>query len=230
MKVMKMKRRLSLLMVLAVFLSFTMATTLEVSAASKPDMKKANVKWDLKNNKKLTYKQYWYALGVKKHTVKMTNYKVKKASKKGYKQCTFKLTYNMNVSPSKKQVLKMGTRAEEGKLYTQFGFCVVDYKTGMTLARDNDKDVKVTYTITNSNYKRITGKGGSWIRFPKKTVIKVKIIYPENYKNLAIGAVGASSLKLSSADKHWDGKLAFSKATSLYSKKDKNFAHFRRVK
>ena len=26
------------------------------------------------------------------------------------------------------------------------------------------------------------------------------------------------------------GKLRFSKATSLYSKKDKNFAHFRRVK
>ena len=231
MKVLQMKRRVSLLMVLAVFLSFTMATTLEVSAASKPDMEKANVKWDLRNNKTLTHKQYWYALGVKKHTVRMTNYKVKKASKKGYKVCTFTLTYNRNVSPNKNQVLKMGLRADEEKRYTEYGFCVVDYKTGMTLARDNDKDVKVTFSKwKDSKYKKIMGEGESWIRFPRKSVINVKIVYPANYKDLAIGVVGASNLKLSSADKHWDGKLPFSKATSLYSKKDKGFAHFMRVK
>lgn len=230
MKVMKMKRRLSLLMILAVFLSFTMATTIEVNAASKPDLKKANVKWDLKNNKKLTYKQYWYSMGVKKHTVKMTKFKVKNASKPGYKQCTFTVTFNINVKPSKKQITKMGIRAGDGKDYTNWGVCVVDYKTGMSLEVENDKDV--TSTCKTKHYKQTKLKGidGAWIRYPKKTVMKVKIIYPKDYKDLAIGVVGSSNAKISSAAKFWDGKIPFSKAKSLYSKKDKGFAHFMRVK
>lgn len=196
-------------------------------AAGKADMAKANVKWDLKNNKKIKYKQYWYAIGVKKQTAKMTKYKITNADKPGYKQCTFTVTFNQKVKPSKKQVLKIGNR---GKQFTEYGFCVVDYQTGKTLGRANDKGVETTWKWKHSKYKKIKGLEGSWIRYPRKSVVNVKIIYPENYKNLAIGIVGASNGKFKNAAKHWNGKIPFSKATSLYSKKDKSFAHFKRVK
>lgn len=222
--------RISAVVIAVAVLLTCFSFTMPVNAASTPDMKKANVKWDLKNNKTIKYKQYWYTLGAKTHTVKMTKYKVKKASKEGYKQCTFTLTYNMRVKPNKNQVAKMGTRAENDKVYTEFGFVLADYKTGMTLGIKNDKDVTMTNKWKFSKYIKIKGRDGSWIRYPRKTVVNVKIVYPEDYKDLAIGVFGATNLKLKNANRFWNGKIPFSKATTLYSKKDKAFAHFKRVK
>ena len=209
-------------------LMFGAVGALPVNAAGKADMKKANVKWDLKNNKKIKYKQYWYAMGVQTHTAKMTKFKITNADTPGYKQCTFTLTYNMKLKPSNAQINKMGRR---GGNFTEWGFCIVDYQTGMALGGANDKGVTATWgDWKHSKYKKHKAPNGAWIRYPQKSKINVKIVYPETYKDLAIGIVGASNLKLKSANEHWDGKKPFSKATSIYSKKDKGFAHFMRVK
>ena len=223
-----------------------------VNAASKPDLKKANVKWDLKNNKTIKFKTKWSILGVKKHTVKMTKFKVKNAKKKGYKECTFTLTFNKKISPTKSQVNDMYWLVDgsNGGSNAPFGgevyFTVVDYKTGKSLEGKNNKGVKVTSSWKYTKFDKKYSKDGFWIEYPKKTTVKVKITYPKKYKNLAIGVGGytdapkyvteisggsasgyVSSLNLKA---FWSGKKAFSKETKLYSKKDKNFAHFMRVK
>ena len=88
--------------VLAVALILTcFASTLPADAASTPDLKKANVKWDLQNNKTVKFKTTWSYLGTKTHTVRMTGYKVSNSRKKGYKQCTFTLTVNRKIKPTR---------------------------------------------------------------------------------------------------------------------------------
>ena len=224
-----------------------------VSAADNPDLKAANVKWDLKNNKTLKFKTKWSVLGVKQHTVKMTNFKVKKSKKKkGYKECTFTLTYKKKVNPTKAQVNDMYWiyDGSNGGSNSPFGgevyFTVVDYKTGLSLEGTNDKGVKVTSKWKYSQYDKKYSKDGFWIKYPKKTVVKVKITYPKKYKDLAIGvggyteapeyvtevSGGSASSYVSSFNlkPYWAGKKAFSEEERLYSKQDASFAHFMRVK
>lgn len=140
-------KRTAIVLALALFLTcFT--SVLPVNAASKPDMKKANVKWDLKNNKTIKYKTTWSVLGTKTHTVKMTKYKVKNAKKKGYKQCTFTLTVNRKINPTKDQVMDMWNlwdfyyfdNYDNGPYGGGFWYTVVDYKTGKCLEGEKQQE------------------------------------------------------------------------------------------
>ena len=102
---------MTILAVLMTFIFSFVAVSDDLYAAAKADMEKANVMWDLKNNKALKFKTTWVGIGVRTHTVKMTNYKVTKASKEGYKKCTFTLTFNRKINPTKEQVDKMAAAA-----------------------------------------------------------------------------------------------------------------------
>lgn len=251
---------------IAIVLAMTMILTsfaivMPVNAASKPDLKKANVKWDLRNNKELKFKTKWSIIGVKKHTVKMTNFKITNAKKKGYKKCTFTLTYKLKINPTKKQVREMAALMSEPNIDGEYSFggnyyfTVVDYKTGKSLERKNDKNVKVTSSGWKySDYHKMTTKDGSWIRYAKKATVNVTIVYPKKYKNLAIGVgghtdapsyyseinsgggdgIGVASasgyITNPNANKYWKGKRTFSEEKLLWSKKDSSFAHFMRVK
>ena len=243
MKSLKRSRVMAVLLTLALLLT-SFAFVMPVNAESQPDMKKANVKWDLKNNKTLKYKTAWTAVGVKTHTVKMTKFKVKKAKKKGYKQCTFTLTFNRNIKPNKAQIAEMDEMYGEcGSFGGNCYFTVVDYVTGESLEGPNDKNVKVS----SSKWKwtgKVTkdAKNGYAIWYKKKGTVKVKIIYPKKYKNLAIGVGGYTQAPYyvdieddyevvnPSADEFYAGGKPFSEETLLYSKTDKKFAHFMRVK
>ena len=267
-----MRKRTAIVLALTLILT-CFASVLPVDAASKPDMRKANVKWDLRNNKAVKFKTTWSVLGTRTHLVKMTNYKVRKAKKKGYKQCTFNLTVTRRINPTKEQVGQMceliecyeAGKSENGPFGGCFYIAVVDYKTGKCLEGKNSSRVKVKfsdwkYSKTVKKY----GYEGNWISYPQKATRKVTITYPKNYKNLAVGFGGytaapkyytsTSNSKAGGPDdpldgtgigtaagsggvrnnfvltKFWKGKKAFSKETKLYSKKDKGFAHFMRVK
>ncbi len=222
-------KRTAIVLALALLLT-SFASVMPVNAASTADMKKANVKWDLRNNKTIKFKTKWRVLGVKQHTVKMTNFKVKDAKKKGYKQCTFTLTYNRKINPSKKQAKKMYNSLEEyGAFGGDFYFAVVDYQTGQNLENDNDMGVTVTSNSwKHTDKKRIYYAKKDYIWYAKKSTVKVKIVYPADYKGLAIGVGGHPNFK--SCDGFWYLGKSFSKSTGLYSKKDKKYAHFMRVK
>ena len=71
----------------------TLDNTKTVEAAT-PVMKKVNVKWDLKNNKTLTYKTRYAGIGMKNQKVKISNMKIKNStSKPGYKECTLTISF-----------------------------------------------------------------------------------------------------------------------------------------
>lgn len=270
----RISKRLSAVLAIAMLLT-CFAYAQPVNAASKGDMQKANVKWDLKNNKTLKFKTKWSSLGTKTSTVKMTNYKVKNAKKKGYKQCTFTLTYTRpDLKMKSGQINDMfflssememgGLSSDNGPFGGGFWYTVVDYKTGKCLEGKNDK--KVTVTRSDWKYSKKVTKTSSddlSIWYYRKATVNVKIIYPKNYKNLAIGVGGYTSaphfyvesssstagdeddplagtgvgtassgggIRTLNLNSFWNGKKQFSKETRLYSKKDKSFAHFRRVK
>lgn len=226
-----LKRSVSTMLALMLCMVFTISATAPVEAAPKADMKKANVKWDLKKNKKVKFKTKWYAVGTKTHTVKMTNYKVTKADKPGFKKCTFTLTYRLKINPTKAQVNKMGNRyVKHGTFGGSYYWTVNDYKTGRCLAGTNDKGVTVTSTGWKySKFKKIKGTRGAWISYARKAQTSVTIIYPENYKDLVIG-VGGFHTYSTNVQSFFNGNKAFSKEKKLYHKKDKGYAHFMRVK
>lgn len=224
-------KRITVVLVMTV-LFISLGLNAPVHAESNADMAKAKVKWDLKNNKKLKFKTKWYALGVKQHTVKMTNFKISDANEEGYKECTFKLTFNRNIRrPSKKQVFKMADCMDKnGTFGGGFYFTVVDYNTGLSLEGDNDKDVTVSSSDWKySKWKKFTGTRGSWIKIAKKSTVSVKIVYPDTYEDLAIGVGGYTSIK-GAPGTYWEGKKKFSKVKALQSKKYKKYTHFMRIK
>ena len=241
------KRNSKLVAVLLTFavLLASFAWAVPVNAETTADMQKANVKWDLKNNKTLKFKTTWSAVGVKTHTVRMTKFKVKKAKQAGYKQCTFTLTFKRDIKPNNDQITEMGELSSEGCSFGGNGyFTVVDYTTGESLEAPNDKGVTVKSKWKYSKYTKKKAKNGAWIRFAKVSTVKVTILYPSTYKDLAIGAGGftvASKYVLVDDEGTYEadepmtrlffqGGDIFSYADYLYSKTDKNFAHFMRVK
>jgi len=251
-------RRIAAVLALALFLT-GFAYAAPVSAASKADMAKANVKWDLKNNKTIKYKTAWTEIGARQHTVKMTDLKIRNAKKKGYKQCTFTLTYKRDINPTQKQKDKMAWLACTGGEFVMPGgnmwFAAVDYNTGKGLAKGNKQKVSVSWSKWKySDYEKIAAWDGIYFRYARKATVKVKIIYPKKYKRLAVGVggfteaphiqktvyssspapgIGVASatggIVIPDADKFFAGKKKFSTETLLYSKKDKSYAHFMRI-
>lgn len=208
----------------------TLANTQTVEAAT-PVMKKVNVKWDLKNNKTLTYKTRYAGIGMKNQKVKISNLKIKNStSKPGYKECTLTISFTTKWKMKKSEVHSI-VNAKDADMGGICHFAVVDYDTGKSLLRNNNKGVTVTSTKGWTYSKSTTYKDsdGCWVRLSNPS-IKLKITYPKNYKGLCIGVGGSTRVDVTKNDtKFSEGKVAFNK-TSRYSKKDKMVSHFMRIK
>lgn len=195
-----------------------------------PQMKAANVSWDLKNNKTLTYKTKYAGIGMKKQKVKISGYKVKNSKKAGYKELTFtvKFTNQWNVSDS--EVHKIVENMEKGSIGGLYYYTITDYNTGKCLEKKNNLNVTVEKTKDwNFSSKTYYDKHDCWISIDNASVT-VKVTYPSDYKGLCIGVGGHSTVNETANDgKFWNGTVSFAK-TSMRSKNDKSVAHFMRVK
>ena len=194
-------------------------------------MKTVNVKWDLKNNKTVTYKSIYAGIGLKKQKAKISNLKIKNSkTKAGYKECTFTIKFTRKWNMKDNEIHKIVSSAKD----TMGGVCVfniVDYNTGKTLLVDNKHDVTVEFVNgwTPSKTTTYTDSDGCWVKL-HNTSVKLKITYPKDYKGLCIGVGGFTKLKATKNDEKFNnGLISFAK-TSYYSKKDKSVAHFMRVK
>lgn len=210
---------------------FAPGQALPVKAASKAYMKGASVKWDLKKNKNITYKTKFAGIGMKKQTVKMSDYKMKNSKKKGYKELTFTLNFTSKWNMTAEQVHNL-IKSNEFKKTNNVGgyhyFAVVDYNTGKNLEKKNKQKVTVERNWINSKPTTYKDRDGCYVNLVNARV-KVKVIYPRTYKGLCIGTGGSTSINDTKNDtKFWNGKAAFGK-TTFYSKKDKSVAHFMRV-
>lgn len=199
------------------------------SAASKPVMKKVNVKWDLKNNKTVTYKTKYSGIGMIKQKAKISNLKIKNSkTKEGFKECTFTVKFTRKWKMSDSQIHKI---ADSGVVAGDVGCYFIDYNSGKNLTTSNKYDVtvEVVKDWTYSKTTKYSDPHGCWVTLSNPS-IKFKVTYPKDYKGLCIGLGGMTKLKATKNDtKFWYGKNTFAK-TSYYSKKDKSIAHFMRVK
>lgn len=203
--------------------------TLQAQAASKPYMKTANVKWDLKKNKTVTYKTKYVGIGMKNQKAKISDYKIKNSKKKGYKELTFTVKWTRQWKLKNNEIHKMAYSNIDTSIGGESYYAVVDYNTGKSLEKKNKQKVTVKQ-IGKPKYqaKYYYDKDGCYVWISNITK-KVKVTYPKNYKGLCIGVGGSTSLKNTKNDtKFWNGKVAFKK-TSYYSSKDKSVAHFMRV-
>ncbi|MDE5863750.1 MAG: hypothetical protein K2H34_05335 [Lachnospiraceae bacterium] len=207
--------------------------TTEAPAATKqtkkPYMKTLKkAKFDLKENKAVSFKTYWRGVGRKAGaTAKITNLKYSDAKKEGYKKISFTVTFKDSYRPSKSEVEKI-VKASGNVLGNQY-IWVGDYNTGLNA--DTVEGVNVKF----GSWKH----SGYWIRYSTNNDYyvyaydqhrnKVTITYPEDYKGLCIGVGGALASKQTKADKKFDkGEVPFGKSPYLYSKKATNF-HFMRL-
>lgn len=202
----------------------------------KPYMKKLDISWDLKPDKKVTFQSYREALGYRDHTITIKNYNVKK--KGAYKKLSFSVVVDAHVL-SQQEVHDIYAWREE--MVNDIGFYVgttgipcyytlVDYSTGKCLESKNDKNVVVKATGWEMRGLQICNDSdGCSLMEPKGSQVKkVTVIYPADYKDLCIVAGGYSE-DGDSNDDFWEGKVKFGK-TTMISPQNSRLAHAMRVK
>ena len=217
-----MKRVKAAVLVCALFMGLLYAPgQMNSVEAAKPYMKKLQVKWDVKNNKSITTTTLYKGIGWKNVAAKISNLKVTKANKEGYK----KLTCTLKMDGSKLTASEVHKTAHAG-IGAGCYYAIVDYNTGYSLETKNKFGVTVK---AKDQYKGkiYRDKDGCWVEQAGMSV-KLTITYPENYKGLCIGFGGFNALNETKADqKFWKGKKPFG-ATTYYTKNKKN-THFMRV-
>lgn len=203
--------------------------------AATAHMKNLGVNFDLKNNKTLTYKSYYVELGLKSQKVKMTNYKVQDAKKKGYNKLTFTVDFDRSLKVTDEEIRTMILDGDLGcGIGGGYRVTAVDYKTGENLELKNSHKVKVTVGDWKTGKEHVyTTKDGYTLTVSDQKV-NVCIIYPKTYKDLCIGVGGTSGVF---EELGYDrGEAPFGKNHDgygkdyMYSKKVKALSHFMRVK
>lgn len=229
-----LKRLVSLMLAAAIVL---LAVPAQVQAEEKkPYMKRLNVKWDLKPDKEVTFQSYWTGIGYLDGTVKLTDYKITDAKKKGYKKLTFIYDgTSLKKTPSNQQIHAIVNSPDFQKYWDVGGamqYAVVDYTTGRSLEADNNRNVTVKYKelagTTDTTY---NDSDGCWI-MGSRWREKVTVTYPDDYKGLCIVVGGTTKERI--VDKGFDndfynGNGKFGK-TSMVSSKNNKVAHVMRVK
>ena len=208
--------------------------------AATAHMKSLGVNFDLKPNKTFTYKSYYAGLGLKNQKVKLTNYKIQDAKKKGYNKLTFTVNFDCTLSKSSLSSVELGN-ADLGCGFGGYAWVTaVDYNTGKNLELKNSHNVKMTvgdwkFAKTNS----YTSKDGYTFEVYNKK-INVCVIYPKTYTGLCIGVGGATDT-FSGTLSYDEGIVPFGKGKDgvfqndlMYSnwkgKQVKALSHFMRVK
>ena len=202
MKIVKYNKKI-IAFLLAVFCVVGMVQV-PVKAATKPVMKSVNMKWDLKNNKSVTYKTTFYQMNSKGKKLKnleksgkakLSNYKITKEKDKNKLTFTVEFTYPTNYT--KKMVDQInyfwmnGGENAGGTYY----IALVDYETGECLSAKNSQGVKVKFDKWKYSKKTKSYKGSKkYFEFVHSLTssCKVTVTYPKNYKNLCILVGGYS--------------------------------------
>ncbi|RKI41198.1 hypothetical protein D7V86_10520 [bacterium D16-51] len=217
-----LKKVIGALMVVALLMGVMAAPEQTAGASGKISTK--NYNWNLEWNTTVGIPSFYYGWDWGMVNVKLKNYKITDASKKGYK----KLSFTYEAVPGKDELdsiqknCKGYYNTETGKLlkgkkyaidYSGW-FAIFDYKDGMTLETKNNHNV----TVKNGKWKNSYGKlkKGKGTKYLKKSSTKVEITYPESYKNIVIAVGGFNSTETNS-NKFWEGKCSFLK-TEMYKK------------
>lgn len=198
----------------------------DAQATSENHMESLKLNWDLKKNKTVKYRVAMNVIKGINIQGKITDYKIVKAPKAGYKKLTFTVTLKDDLKkPSNGQIHKM---ASEGQQAGMNWISVADYDTGLSLERKNKFNVTAKFSWKTIKEKVYKDNHGCYITALTQRG-KVSITYPEDYDGLCIGIGGQNRLGMLPIDKqYWIGKAEFGK-TSYYKTGKKN-SHWMRVR
>lgn len=200
-------------------------------------MKEWGVNFDLQPNKTFTYDSIYEAIGTKKQSVKISNYRIVDATVNGddeYNKLTFTVNFDRGVKLTDAEINKIldqNASFNAGNCFVN----VVDYKTGKSLEAPEKQGKKSNYYVTVKkdwkikSYNNYSTKDGYKFSTTNQEV-KVTVTYPKRYKRICIGVGGYTKFNPTTADKNFSKGTVLFKDTSMYSKTNKNIAHFMRVK
>ena len=195
-----------------------------------PAMEKAVVSWDLKGDEMLNTAFFFTGMdeplpsqtGINDFTIRKLD--------DGRMEMTFTYKTIIDFVPTEEQTKKIGKSARKGKIGGIWGYCIVDYTTGLDLEEKNNLGVECTnndWIFEDEN--KFTASDGSWIRFNKNHSSTVTVTWPADYKDLCVGIFGCSSaFGGKKNDAFWKGKVPFYE-TDYYFKDRPEYTHFMRV-
>ena len=204
--------------------------TVQAGAANMKSTK--GITWDLKVNKKLTYRSYWGGVGMIRQNVKMTDFSDKWSSTKaGYRDLSFTVTFTRKKKPTADQLAKAAAYYTvyhpEETTSPHCYFTIVDFKTGKSLEASNPYGV-----IVNSKWETSTAtiyKNSAYSISMTNKRVTVNIQYPYTYKNMCIGVGGYSRMNAQAVDNnYWKGTVPFWKTKLYRSTKRPEISHFGR--
>lgn len=224
---MKQIKLFSLFLVLS-FLSSALFPFIKVSAKEQPYLKTANLRWNLKPNKTISFQTYYDGYGFIKVKAKVKDFIVTDAEEDGFKKATFKIEYKipkLKISKEKASELKEN---HHGFLYM---WTILDYNTGISLETENDLGVNISYSKwleSAEEYSYPSKEEDNPLILKKSIMKKVEVTYPKNFKRLCL-MVGGSTDPTYDGNQFWNGDTPL-KDTPFYDKKRKDLSSFMRIK
>lgn len=233
-----MKQSVKIAAVFLLVVSLFQQAVLVRAEENRPYMKRLNVSWDLKPDKKIMFQSYWAGVGYKDAAVTLKNYKITDAEEDGYKKLTFSIVVeDVKNGFRPKEVHKL-LESDEWEKYEDTGgyynITLVDYTTGRCLENATNNR-NVTAEISDAKQIgeiRYKDDDGCSLTCYKKTVWKAAVTYPQDYQGLCIVAGGANKNIFQydfDYDAYYAGNIKFGKSV-FYSSLNKKVAHAMRVK
>lgn len=218
---------------LAIGFSISPVSVSTAQAATKPYMKTAKVKWDLKKNKNVTCKDKVIFYGNKTAKAKVKSLKTTKL-KNGKKRTTLTIAWARDIDYFNPKTQDELDRMQTEQIAYDPFFSIVDYDTGKSLESGNamarKRGVSVKKTQNFIYYEGIVyvGTNGRGVTLSPLMTVKLSITYPKSYKGLCLGVWMGPNKATSADNKFWKGK-ALLKSTSYY-KKYRSSMHWMRIK
>lgn len=199
-----------------------------VYASSGPYLKKYG-NFDLKKNKTVTYQTMYAGIGMVDQKVKVSDYKVKDASLKGYRQMSCKLTFSRKWKVSSDEIHAMvnsGYCKKNKSIGGRVFWAICDYNTGKCIKTSSNKISIESSGFQYAGKKTYKDSHGCYVTITDVST-KLTVVYPKNEKDLCLGVGGSTNLTKDNS-KFFKGDTAFGK-TSYYDKNNKKLSHFMKI-
>lgn len=194
------------------------------------------IRWDLKKGKTVTLPVPFAAVGTCSLKAKVTKW-TRKKNRDGSRSLEVKISVSQPLTFTRKQIHTIANSAfcrKYGRVSSPVYTAVLDYGTGLSLETKNRFGVTVTPAPDDGKVLKIRHFQDSHGCFLTLYDLQCHftVHYPAAYQGLCIGIGSHTKLEQNSskANRFFQGKLSFTKASMLYKASGRKTAHFIHIK
>lgn len=157
-----------------------------------------------------------------KTNIKITNYKVAKAKKKGYKTVSFTYTETETFKPTLKEVKKHNHALNSNpnlEIEGVTNYFIMDFNSGC-IAENKEEVTITTQGLKLSGYKQFGNDKVGYLGYYKSWCVPIKITFPEDYEGLCFLVGADNTLSTSKHSANCDSVWEHSFGKSSYYKKN----------